>query len=171
MTSFAYPLRLLTRMIYCKLTERKRHFKADEWVELIFASATFAWLAHYVMYKVKHKHLAATAGKNGIDQIYMTSVIMEMQKGTTSHFKMNFLLAVVAASFWFKVLMMLQLTKTFGPMIKIVVAMLKELSLFSILWIIQLFIFACIGYLIFGELPEYSSLANTLILLLQSSLG
>jgi hypothetical protein len=51
MTSFAYPLRLITRIIYCKLTERKRHFKADEWVELIFASATFAWLAHYVVYK------------------------------------------------------------------------------------------------------------------------
>jgi len=67
-------------------------------------------------------------------------------------FKMNFLIAVVAASFWFKVLMMLQLTKTFGPMIKIVVSMLKDLATFSILWIIQLFIFACIGFLIFGEL-------------------
>lgn len=56
-------------------------------------------------------------------------------------------------------------------MIKIVVSMLKELSLFSILWIIQLFIFACIGYLIFGELHEYRDLPNTLILLLQTSLG
>jgi hypothetical protein len=115
--------------------------------------------------------MAVTVGANGIDEIYLTTVIMAMQKDSNSHFKMNFLLAIVAASFWFKVLMMLQLTKTFGPMIKIVVAMLKELSLFSILWIIQLFIFACIGYLIFGELPEYQSLSSTLLLLLQSSLG
>lgn len=86
-------------------------------------------------------------------------------------FKMNFLIAVVAASFWFKVLMMLQLTKTFGPMIKIVVSMLKDLATFSILWIIQLFIFACIGFLIFGELEEYNGLTDTVILLLQTSLG
>lgn len=49
---------------------------------------------------------------------------------------MNFLLAVVAASFWFRVLTMLQLTKTFGPMIKIIVSMLTELATFSVLWII-----------------------------------
>lgn len=34
-----------------------------------------------------------------------------------------------------------------------------------------MFIFACIGYLIFGELYEYRDLPNTLILLLQASLG
>jgi hypothetical protein len=56
-------------------------------------------------------------------------------------------------------------------MIKIVVSMLKDLATFSVLWIIQLFIFACIGYLIFGELNEYRDLPNTLILLLQASLG
>ena len=56
-------------------------------------------------------------------------------------------------------------------MIKIVVSMLKDLATFSILWIIQLFIFACIGFLIFGELPEYSGLTDTVILLLQTSLG
>lgn len=65
---------------------------------------------------------------------------------------MNFLLATVAAFFWFKVLMMLQLTKTFGPMLKIIVAMLKDLGTFSILWVLQLFIFACMGSLLFGEL-------------------
>jgi hypothetical protein len=56
-------------------------------------------------------------------------------------------------------------------MIKIVVSMLKDLATFSILWIIQLFIFACIGFLIFGELPEYHGLTDTVILLLQTSLG
>jgi hypothetical protein len=49
--------------------------------------------------------------------------------------------------------------------------MLKELATFSVLWIIQLFIFACIGYLIFGEIEEYRDLPNTLVLLLQASMG
>jgi hypothetical protein len=56
-------------------------------------------------------------------------------------------------------------------MIKIIVSMLTDLATFTVLWIIQLFIFACIGYLIFGELYEYRDLQNTLIMLLESSLG
>lgn len=56
-------------------------------------------------------------------------------------------------------------------MLKIIVAMLKDLGTFSILWVLQLFIFACIGSLLFGELPEYSSLPDTLILLIQTSFG
>ena len=56
-------------------------------------------------------------------------------------------------------------------MLKIIVSMLKDLGTFSILWILQLFIFACIGSLLFGELKEYSSLTDTLILLIQTSFG
>lgn len=49
--------------------------------------------------------------------------------------------------------------------------MLKDLGTFSVLWIIQLFIFACIGSLVFGELPAYATLTDTLILLVSSSFG
>ena len=70
-------------------------------------------------------------------------------------FKLNFLLAIIAAFFWFKVLLSLQLTKTFGPMIKIIFQLLQDLGTFSILWLIQLFIFACIASLLFIDLPEY----------------
>ena len=48
---------------------------------------------------------------------------------------------------------MLKLTKTFGPLIRIITVMLKELFIFLVLWVIQLFIFACVGILIFGSLP------------------
>jgi hypothetical protein len=49
--------------------------------------------------------------------------------------------------------------------------MLKELSIFLVLWLIQLFIFACIGELVFGSLPQYHGFFDVLILLFQSSLG
>ena len=133
-TSFAYPIRLITRIIYCRLTERKRHFKAEEWVELIFAASTFTWLGDVLAYKLGKNH-GDGPEVPGLNKSYILSVIIELDS-SESYFKMNFLLAVVAASFWFKVLMMLQLTKTFGPMIKIVVSMLKDLVTFLVLWII-----------------------------------
>ena len=49
--------------------------------------------------------------------------------------------------------------------------MLKELGTFLVLWIIQLFIFACIGELVFGSLTQYHDFFDVLILLFQSSLG
>lgn len=39
------------------------------------------------------------------------------------------------------------------------------------LWGIQLFIFACIGILIFGDMAEYGSFIKVLILFFESALG
>jgi hypothetical protein len=50
LTSFSYPVRMITRKIYCSLTERPRSFKSEEWVELIFFLATFTWIAHVFAY-------------------------------------------------------------------------------------------------------------------------
>ena len=43
--------------------------------------------------------------------------------------------------------------------------MLKKLGIFLIIWVIQLFIFACIGFLIFGQLKEYDNFIDVMIML------
>jgi hypothetical protein len=78
---------------------------------------------------------------------------------------------VIASAFWMRMILMLKLTKTFGPLIRIIVVMLKELGTFLVLWLIQLFIFACIGEMVFGSLTQYHGFFDVLILLFQSSLG
>jgi hypothetical protein len=92
----------------------------------------------------------------------MYDIIMASKKNT---FRFDFLLACIASLFWLRMLLMLKLTKTFGPLIRIVHVMLKELGIFLIIWAIQLFIFTCIGFLIFGQLPEYSNFLDVLIML------
>jgi hypothetical protein len=49
-------------------------------------------------------------------------------------FRMDILLAVIAGGFWLKVLNLLKLTKTFGPLIKIIFSMVKDISTLLILW-------------------------------------
>jgi hypothetical protein len=63
----------------------------------------------------------------------MANVVTDLQTG---RFHFDFLLAIVAALFWLRMLMMLKLTKTFGPMIKIILTMLNDLMTFSVIWII-----------------------------------
>jgi hypothetical protein len=104
-TSFAYPIRLIQRSIYCRLTERKRTLKWEEWIELIFASATATWLGNILYYYLVSKKKGS--GKiPGLEQSYVAHAIEQLESNDSA-FKINFLIAVVAASFWFKVLMML----------------------------------------------------------------
>ena len=74
--------------------------------------------------------------------------VLMADKANKFHF--DVLLSVIASGFWLRMIIMLKLTKTFGPLIRIIVQMLKELMIFLVLWTIQLFIFACVGELIFG---------------------
>ena len=98
----------------------------------------------------------------------MHEVIMAKKLGT---FRFDFLLACIASTFWLRMILMLKLTKTFGPLIRIVIVMFKELGIFLVLWVIQLFIFACIGMAVFSELPEYGNFVDVLVMLFQSALG
>lgn len=61
---------------------------------------------HILNYKFKHRGEEGGEIAAGIEQNYMSEVILNLDN-SNSKFKMNFLLAIVAASFWFKVLMML----------------------------------------------------------------
>ena len=36
--------------------------------------------------------------------------------------------------FWIKVFFLLKLTKTFGPMVKIILVMIKDIATFCIIW-------------------------------------
>jgi ABC-type transport system involved in cytochrome c biogenesis permease subunit len=95
--------------------------------------------------------------------------ILTKRKSNTFHFEV--LVAVIASTFWLRMFLMLKLTKTFGPLIKIIYVMMRELMIFLVLWGIQLFIFSCIGILTFSSIEEYQGFMNVLILFFQSALG
>jgi hypothetical protein len=95
--------------------------------------------------------------------------ILTKRKSNTFHFEV--LVAVIASTFWLRMFLMLKLTKTFGPLIKIIYVMMRELMIFLVLWGIQLFIFSCIGILTFSSIKEYQGFMNVLILFFQSALG
>lgn len=72
---------------------------------------------------------------------------------------------------WIRMFLMLELTKTFGPLIKIIYALIKDLFIFLGLYLIQLLAFTCMGLLVFNKIPEYQSFFGVFTLLVESSLG
>ena len=82
-----------------------------------------------------------------------------------SSFRFDILLAFVSGMFWLKVFFLLKLTRTFGPMVKIIISMLADIISFCVIWCVQLFFFTCVGILIFGDLQEYENFVDTFIML------
>lgn len=83
----------------------------------------------------------------------------------------DYFLGIFTALVWFKLILMLRLTKTFGPMITIVTSMLNNLGIFMVLWSLLLCTLACFGILVFGEIDAYSNFSKTLVLLFETSMG
>jgi hypothetical protein len=134
--------------------------------DLIICTLIVAWIYIYITFK-RHK-ITNPRVADDPEEIFMYELIMA-RKNNTFHF--DFLLACIASMFWLRMILMLKLTKTFGPLVRIIDVMLKELGIFLVLWVIQLFIFACVGELIFGSLHEYDNFIDVFIMMFQSALG
>ena len=48
--SFAYPIRIITRIIFSRLTERRITIKFDDYIDMAFFSASFTWAGDFVGY-------------------------------------------------------------------------------------------------------------------------
>ena len=70
-----------------------------------------------------------------------------------------------------RVVFSLQVSKTFGPMVKILGSMLLDVTIFMLLFAALFLIFNAIGQLVFSELPAFSSPIQTAITLFSACLG
>jgi len=86
-------------------------------------------------------------------------------------FYFDFLLAFTVLFFWFRFLVMLMLTETFGPLLEIVMKMIVDMLIFFGIFLIQIVTFASVGILLFAEVPEYDTLPEAVLYIFQSSLG
>jgi hypothetical protein len=112
-------------------------------------SGVLAWVSRY-----QYLILLNDTVLDGLDPKY--SYIVHIVRDIRSNsFRMDILLGCVTGLFWLKIFFLMRLTRTFGPMIKIIMSMVTDLATFAVIWSIQLFLFACVGVLLFGELKEY----------------
>ena len=63
---------------------------------------------------------------------------LDPSKSTDSDFKIYLFLAVISFVVWIRFLLMLQLTKVFGPMLRIIIVMIGEVFKFLFIWLIIL---------------------------------
>ena len=80
-------------------------------------------------------------------------------------------LAVMSVFIWGRFLLMLQLTKSFGPMLRIVIVMVSDVLKFLAIWIVILVCLASVSNLLFGDITGYAKFFQTLQLMFGTGLG
>lgn len=72
---------------------------------------------------------------------------------------------------WIKTLFIFRGFKAFGPMYKVMMAMIIELVRFLAIWAIEILMFSFVGRLAFSEIPSFDSLGNVILMYFESCLG
>ena len=92
--------------------------------------------------------------------MFLDEIMMEIKNNV---FYFDILLAATVMFFWFRLLIMLRLTETFGPLIEIILKMIQVMVTFFGLFLIVLLMFSSIAILLFPEMHDYNDIFTAMI--------
>mmetsp|Transcript_34158 Transcript_34158/g.24671 ORF Transcript_34158/g.24671 Transcript_34158/m.24671 type:complete len:137 (-) Transcript_34158:1357-1767(-) len=136
-------------MSYCfiKLTKRTFRVSADLFLDFALVGCICVWVERYFYYHTHHTgHPFAANEPNGSNSNYMINILEHNEIGD---FHFDYLLAAIGMIYWLRLFNTLQLTRTLGPLIKIVQAMISDLFSFLTLYSISLAGFTSLGMMLF----------------------
>ena len=87
----------------------------------------------------------------------------------TFHF--DYLMAVIAALYWFRCIVLLRLSEVFGPLLVMIVVMFKVMISFFVIYFLGLLTFASVGTLTLAESVNFRDLFESFRIYLMASLG
>ena len=96
------------------------------WVDIVLFSSVFVWFYKHNSYVYERPDNSDPFHKRYIDNL------INSDGSDTINF--TYLLAIVGGLYWFKVMQLLRLSRAFGPLIKIFISMVGDISIFTCIW-------------------------------------
>mmetsp|Transcript_56426 Transcript_56426/g.77737 ORF Transcript_56426/g.77737 Transcript_56426/m.77737 type:complete len:200 (+) Transcript_56426:330-929(+) len=129
---------------------------------------TIVWIEKYIEFHSVHAvHPLAAKEPDWSTTNFILNIIEQEEDG----FNFNYFLAAIAFCYWLRVLFMLKITGFLGPLIAIVLSMIRDLTSFGTLYAISCLTWASLGLLMFPKLPEFYDLFNVTFLVFRISNG
>lgn len=94
-----------------------------------------------------------------------------IQKNDRGEFNIMIFLAVLITAMWLRFILMLQLTFSFGPMLRIIIVMITDVTKFFMIEAVILLCLTSVSALIFGSVDSYSSFTGVFFLMFDSGLA
>jgi hypothetical protein len=85
--------------------------------------------------------------------------------------RFDYLLAALVFFVWARMIMYLRGFSQFGPMFRMIQAMIVDLGQFMVIWVSIQLMFASVAVLVFGNLETFKTLHGSIIYWYQASIG
>ena len=153
------PCKIIAFTAHNWLTKRDYTYSLDDMCDIGIATCVAIWVylieAWSQLPKPEDPNLAATV--TGDFENYCYWFIL---KNYEHSFRFLVFLAVMITFIWVRFLLMLQLTKSFGPMLRIILTMIGEMIKFLVIYGIILITFSGVSSLLFGDLAEFQDFTH-----------
>ena len=133
MISFSFPFQFLMSYIYSHFTGRNFKVRSTSIIDLIIVLCVGVWFEKFEEYIYADNDGFRLEENPTTYHKFMQALLNDINTG---EFHFDWLLAATAFLFWIRLIFMLQLTHTFGPLIRTTVAMMSDLVIFFLLFTI-----------------------------------
>ena len=162
------PLRAVCFTLHNALTKRDYTYQIDDLFDLIIAACVGIWIyTVFVWQNEDPRNPSDEFSRKGTFDHY---VFVALEKVNTD-FNLMYFLSVMVFVMWGRFVAMLQLTRTFGPMLRIIINMLSDVGKFIFIYFIGLCILASFSGLIFGKLEQFKGFWNVFVIMFDTGFG
>ena len=170
--SLYVPCRTFLFTVHNYLTNRDYSYSIDDLCDLMLLGSVSFWLNLYRTWDTLDD---SSPGKSYSDYNEVTRnaifTYVTLENYRTGKFNILLFLSIMVVFIWTRFLLMLQLTRNFGPMLRIILSMAGEVFKFLLIWAVVLVCLTSVATLLFGELEAYRSFVETLFLVFDTGLG
>ena len=148
--SLYMPLRLILFAIHNKLASRDYTYGIDDYLVIAITLCIAYWILFYFVFK--DADLEGSEEGFSVPGTFGHSVLFAVKAELTNEYPTIPFIALTSLLMWIRFLSMLSLTRIFGPMLRIIVAMFGDVVKFLFVFSVVLIILASVAALMFGEL-------------------
>ena len=161
--TLSFLLKDIQELIYAKIRFIFiQFFSIENILDLFNAFVVSYWIyKHYFVYLIDVSNIRDELKAWKLDKLMSDD----------DQFNINYVLATLMGLQFTRLILSLQVSKTFGPMVKILGSMLLDVIIFMLLFAVIFLIFASIGLQIFQDLDQFLTPTQTLITLFSACLG
>ena len=169
-TIFLLPVSIFGKVVFSGMTKRRFTFTLSDIIDLTLTVMVFSlWVVvlDYESLDLNEPLFGPEEDKQTAIR-FAGNVIYDI---TNDIFHLDYLVAFVTAAFWFRCIILLRLTETFGPMLVMIWRMLTIVFSFLLIYILGLLTFASIATLTLHEIEVLADLFEAMRTYVMASLG
>jgi len=150
------------------LTKRDYSYQLDDLCDMAISICVGIWTYTYYTWNQELQDPDDGKFARTKPEIY---TINALRYDIVGDFNMLQFLAAIIFFMWSRFILQMQLTRTFGPMLRIIIVMVGDVFKFLTIWSVLLALLASVSSLLFGSLPKYSEFKNVLFMMFGTGLG